>query len=208
MAEPRPPAPPPPPVSALAIVAVALSAALCCPLASLAAAALGVVALLRIHRSEGRLRGQALAIAAIAVAAGSLILQNELAARYGEAFGKQLETSARDRVATLMYAVERGDTAGFGALFSKRIAPPTSEAIVRFRGETERRYGRYQGMSIVASTPGGNLAAPTITMAVTFSFERRELTGAAVFASDWLLPSVDLLEVSIDDDAEGELKLP
>ncbi|MFO0873417.1 MAG: hypothetical protein U0575_05540 [Phycisphaerales bacterium] len=172
MAEPRPPAPPPPPVSALAIVAVALSAALCCPLASLAAAALGVVALLRIHRSEGRLRGQALAIAAIAVAAGSLILQNELAARYGEAFGKQLETSARDRVATLMYAVERGDTAGFGALFSSvsRHRPPR-----RSSGSAGRPsgYGRYRGMSIVASTPVATLAAPTITMAVTFSFERR-----------------------------------
>lgn len=207
-AAPPPPAPPRPPTSALAIVAAALSAALCCPLASIVAAALGIAALWRIRRSQGRLRGQGLAIAAIAVSGGAMILQNELAVSYGQSFTRQLDGSARERVTSLMTAAEQGDANAAAKLFSRRIRPPTREAVERFGGELQRRYGRFQGMSIVARTPGGTFTAPTMTMAATFSFERRQLTGGVVFASEWLLPNVELLEVSLSDETDGELTLP
>lgn len=206
---PSPPAGPlvQPPVSALAIVAAALSAVLCCPLASIASAALGVAALWRIKRAHGRLRGRGLAIAAIAVSAGAMILQNELAVRWSQSFTRQLDGSARERVSSLMTAVERRDASAAAKLFSKRATPPTPEVLDRFAAELKRRYGRYQGMSIVARTPGGPLSAPTMTVATTFTFERRELTGGVVFASDWLLPNVELIELSLGDAAEGELTL-
>ncbi|HMN95237.1 MAG TPA: hypothetical protein PKC43_02620 [Phycisphaerales bacterium] len=198
------------PISALAIASFALGAVLCCPLTSIAAMILGVVALRRIAAARGALAGRGLAIAAIALAALSLVAQVTLVEYVSRTQVQRLERLARERVEAFVVAVQSGDRAAAESLWSRRAANLDAPALEWLRQELDVRFGELRSVSIVSRSTGGAVLAPRMEVGLVLRFERAERAGSATFAIRPGIGSEDLrlLELRIDDRSGAPLMLP
>mgnify|MGYP001314960058 CR=1 FL=1 len=183
----------------------------CCPLAGIAAMVLGVMAMRVTEGERPRRRGRRLALAAVVIGSAMLIVdfgllrwwqQTSLARMHDEM--EQVVRTALDGATLGDVDVVLGEWAGNGAL-------PRPEAVDRFGEALRQRLGRYRGMSIVNQTYGSMLERTT-TIAVTFSFEHGDRTGAATFLlvprTDSIFPAPRLVKLVVEDAAGQPIELP
>ncbi len=202
----------PPRVSALAIVAAASGAVFCCPLTSFAAIALALIAIVRLRRSGGAVRGRRLAYAGLFLGVAGAVVQVVGFESFLSEYWRRLNLSMQEAVTTFIQSAQRGEMAAASREWAVGSPAPAGEAIRRFAEESERRYGRFQRVEFVSNSPGGSVTVPTLTVALLFVFERRELTGHAVFqiapGPGRVFAEARLLELAIDDAEVGVLSLP
>lgn len=202
----------PPRVSALAIVAGACGAVLCCPLTSIAAIALAIVAIVRLRRSGGAVRGTRIAYAGLFLGVAGAVVQVVAFESFLTEYWRRLNVSMEGAVTTFIQSAQRGELAAASRAWAVGSPAPAADSISRFAAESETRYGRFQRVEFVSNSPGGTVTVPTLTVALLFVFERRELTGHATFqiapGPGSIFPEARLLELSVDDGEAGALSLP
>jgi len=199
-----------PPATGLSIAAAICAAIPCCPLTSLAGIALGIAALGRIRRSGGALGGRRLALFALIAGALSVLLQIWILEWGSSTFRQSTAAQLNRSVDALFLAAQRGDHVAFLAQWAVATDPPSEAVVKEFGAETLRRYGSYRSFTPVLSAPAQGSGGGSIELAVTFSFDQRDLTGSIRYAlvpnMGAFMPMPRITEVVIDDDA-GQLVL-
>jgi hypothetical protein len=199
-------------LSVLAVVGFVLAVIPGCPPVNLVGAVLGLLAGRRIDASPHRLRGRGLARAAVfaGVCLGLLSTIGLV----------QLSNSYQQRNQRLMTQVtEQFLTAAMGSNAEQALENwvgfgtdrPDGHAVQEFGALLEQRYGPLERVQILASVLGEGLLAPHFEAALLVYFQEETCTGVAryqaVVVPGRLLPDFLLVQVTIDDEERGEMRL-
>jgi hypothetical protein len=200
-----------PPVSAIAVASTACAVIVCCPLMSVLAVMLGVTALRKIRLSGGRLGGRRLAVTGTMIGAASLLIQMVLLSRWSGLQRNLIEQQATRGLLASIEAAQTGDAPAAMAPWSPAATlRPEATQLLQFGGIAEQRYGRIRRVGITNLLVVGSWWQPEFEFAVHYAFERAELAGSAKFDSRMagFVPELQLLELTIEDRAAGDLRLP
>ncbi|MCP3904060.1 MAG: DUF4190 domain-containing protein [Planctomycetes bacterium] len=205
-----PPKPHTPRSSVLAMVALAIAVIPCCPLAGLLGACLGIVSLSGIRRSEGRVTGARIAIAAIVLGTVTSIigwLALDRLVSYQEA---EHTRTMDDQVTRIIRSASEQRTDELH-LWAAGTARPSDDELLAFGAVVSERYGRFDRLAIISSTHSGPLLSPIREIAVVFHFEHGQPLGSARFQTrvvgGQFIPQLDLARLTIEDAAAGDLVL-
>ncbi len=132
--------------SALAVSSLVFGLVCCLPATGLIGMMLGVAGIAVISRSEGRLRGNGLAVAGVIL--GLISTLAWVAIGVGMARGYQgFKANVFEPTRALTEAVEKGDLAGVAAMMDPAAAADvTPEALTAFRDDVTDKLGKFRGM--------------------------------------------------------------
>lgn len=173
-----------------------------CPLTGLAAIALGITALLRIHERRGARTGRGLALGGIGIAAallvGSGVLLDRLSGEVWDSMDAQATT-----------AIDAGlGRAGAGSPRWDATDAPAEPAAQAFAARALEALGPVRAVSITNRTVEG-LTARTVTVAFTATGARGVGFGSATFTTDARTVPPVLLLRRLELDAGGtRMRLP
>lgn len=201
------------PLSALAVASLVCAAVPCCPVVNLAGVVMAMIALRRIERRGGGLRGARLARVAFAVGIGVGLLSS---------LGlMQLAVSQQGRnEAAMVAALERavravctGDRAMVKEAWSSRDgALPTADAIAEVAPAIMDRFGALERADVTSMDMIGGPLSTTMDAAVLLIFQKERATGSARFdvvvVPGSLTPQFRVRQLVIDDPERGDLLLP
>lgn len=186
-------------------------------LGPLVAPLLGGLALVRIRESNGRLRGRRLALGGIVLGGLLLLAQAWGLDRLMTHITRDVDARVRSGVAAVL-AMEDGAEGGHGErvsamrYWSGRSGELVDAArIEAFAEEARTRYGPLRSLSTLSGDRASGLGGQVVTFALAFRFERGDRLGSATTRLEpstvEIMPSVRLIEITIEDAAAGDLTL-
>lgn len=200
--------------SVLAVIAVVLAFLPLCPPVNALGSVLGIIAWRRIRESGGRLGGRRTSLVALfgglAMSVVTLLGFQQLAASM-EAQQKQDMGVALDG---FLHAVQDQSYDEALQWWSLRSTTVPRDALESFAAELEQFNGTFESVRIgsMQTVPGESFLTPEVSAWIICRFDSGERNGSARFvlspAPDrWTLVPL-LVELRVDDGAEGELILP
>ena len=163
----------------------------------------GMRALRAIRRNPDRLTGNNLAKIGIALSICSFVGQNIGLNWFVGAYRTHLEDSAIQRVEQTFTDAEQ---AAADAWLSDSTI--TVDSISDFQQQATQRYGKFQHVSLTTQMVPNTTNTQTISVPLTFVFERDQRIGGAVFQMQMnIFPNLRLKRLVIDDPINGDVVL-
>jgi hypothetical protein len=202
--------------SALAILSVVvLVIPLLGPLAAMVFGSMGVAATSRAALNGTPLRGRRLAIggciAGMALLFAEVWLIDSLVQRFRRDIDLQVSTGLADVFSVTDDASAKKALAAWSSHASDRV---TADAILAFAEAAQARYGPFTAISVVGSEPdpSSSFTRQSVTMAVSFRFERGDRFGSVVAVlmpnpERIVVPTAKIAHIMIDDRENGPLSI-
>lgn len=208
---PAPPLPPKPPFSALAVAsAVVLIVPFLGPLVSIGLAGM---ALARIRRSSGRLRGRFLARGVMVFGLILLLVQVWALESLMNSVARGIETRLHAGVEAVLASSDPESAERALGFWSGHGSDRASdEELLAFAQSARERYGAFRSLSTMSGDQSGStFSRQIVTFAAVFRFEREDRLGSVTVrlepALNEIMPAARLIDLSIEDRERGELRL-
>jgi hypothetical protein len=199
-------------VSILAVVGLVLAIVPCCPFTGLIGAFLGVLALRRIRVAGGALGGRRVAIVAIIAGVASSIIWTIWFERLRGQLLEANEQAMTERITETVRAAASADVASAArGWVSTPSTRPTDQQLEEFGEAISTRYGDFERVAIVSSTPRGSMFDPAWEVACIFHFSDAAPLGSALFETriepGRMTPVFELARLVIEDRERGDLTI-
>lgn len=199
-----------PGLSALAVGALVVALVPCCPPTALLGAFLGMLALRRIQRSGGRLRGVRIAATAMIVGVVGSVVWLLAFQKFAVSYQQAQEDAMAQQVGAIVAAAQAGRVDEVRDAWFSADTAPTEAEILGFGEEVTARFGAVDRFSVLSTAQSGSFMAPIVEVAGLYRTGESSPLGSARLRLAFrgvFTQAFRVTQLTIEDAERGDLCL-